>query len=474
MDDQIVPANARALANVDFSKFEAYLTSLGLPTEHIIASPEERARIMLAIPEFVSSLPIDVKRDARYLSKFIAGSAVGLFDASLNYVWNEVVINLRKKAVVYGLDLFFDEAVGGSLRAQYSTEDDLAGIKDKTLLDTCLKLELISEIVYKKLVHILDMRNDIGSSHPTTYSINAYELLGWLQTCINEVLREEASKSAITVKQIVENIKRATTLLDRSIVQNFSDSINDISLNLVSNLLTTLFGIYVTIGTDQIVRQNILQIATFVWARSKDSKKYDLGFAIDNYRTNLDEQKVRLSESFFEACDGNRYLSISARSVKLDILCDELMKVHEEWDNFYHEVPLIKQLMTYIKRSDDIPEDRKEKIIKTVLICRIGREVGYCNGVSPAGKLFYDKFLGLLNREQVILLLQLMNESTIRSSMYGSIRTGNMKEILRVIKNATLGDRINEIIDYLLTLDNYENTIDLRKYQKLARGIIII
>jgi hypothetical protein len=40
-----------------------------------------------------------LKKDARYLSKFIAGSAVGLFDASLNFVWNEVVLSLRKKVV---------------------------------------------------------------------------------------------------------------------------------------------------------------------------------------------------------------------------------------------------------------------------------------------------------------------------------------------------------------------------------------
>ena len=29
--------------------------------------------------------------------KFVVGAAIGLFDASLNYVWNEVVLNLRKK-----------------------------------------------------------------------------------------------------------------------------------------------------------------------------------------------------------------------------------------------------------------------------------------------------------------------------------------------------------------------------------------
>ena len=210
MENELQSKKEQTLITTDFSKFETYLSELNLPTDNIIASPEERFRIMNAMPEFITSLPPEVTKDARYLSKFIAGAAVGLFDASLNFVWNEVVINIRKKVVLYGLDLFFDEAVGIDTRSEYKTEDDLSGIKDRTLLDTCLKLELISDIVHNKLVHILDMRNNIGASHPTQYSINSYELLGWLQTCINEVLNQNASDSAITVKKIITNIKKTT------------------------------------------------------------------------------------------------------------------------------------------------------------------------------------------------------------------------------------------------------------------------
>lgn len=105
-----------------------------MPTENIIASLPERQIIEKNLPTFIDSLPAEVKRDARYLSKFVAGAAIGLFDASLNYVWNEVVLNLREKVVVYGLDMFFDAAVGGGRRELYSTEEDLSGLKDNTLL----------------------------------------------------------------------------------------------------------------------------------------------------------------------------------------------------------------------------------------------------------------------------------------------------------------------------------------------------
>jgi len=105
-----------------FKDFESFLVSRNLPVDCIVASPEERFRVMNVIPDFIDSLPMEVRQNARYLSKFIAGAAVGLFDASLNFLWNEVVVNLRKKAIAYGLDLFYDEAVGGKNRIDFKTE----------------------------------------------------------------------------------------------------------------------------------------------------------------------------------------------------------------------------------------------------------------------------------------------------------------------------------------------------------------
>ena len=62
------------------------------------------------------------------------GAGSGLFDYALNAIWNEVVIDLRKKAALYGLDIFFDAAAGGSkTREFYKTEDDLAALKDSVL-----------------------------------------------------------------------------------------------------------------------------------------------------------------------------------------------------------------------------------------------------------------------------------------------------------------------------------------------------
>lgn len=186
-----------------------------------MASQDERRTIGENLEALIRGLPAEVKKDARYLSKFVIGAGFGLFDCSLNAVWNEVVLSLRRKAAVYGLDIFFDSAVGGSkAREDYKTEDDLASLKDSVLLDTCRKLELISDITYKKLKHILDMRNDIGISHPANYAINAYELLGWLKTCVSEVLNDNPTEAALQVQVFIKNLREGIDPLDNGKVQS--------------------------------------------------------------------------------------------------------------------------------------------------------------------------------------------------------------------------------------------------------------
>lgn len=474
MENEIQSYNNGTTVTTDFSKFEEYLVSLKLPTENIIASPQERNLIMDALPKFILSLPEENRKDARYLSKFIAGAAVGLFDASLNFVWNEVVINLRRKVIIYGLDLFFDEAVGGKNRDNFSTEEDLAGIKDRTLLDTCLKLELISELVHKKLVHILDMRNDIGSSHPNQYSINSYELLGWLQTCINEVIKEEASKSSITVRQIIDNVKRSTSKFNKDYIAQFETSIKEVSKVLIGNLLTTLFNLFISNKTDSIVKQNISLLVPIVWNEALDSKKYSLGIQIANFKANLDAEKVKNAELFFDICDGKRYLTESDRIVTLSELSENLQQTHYAWDNYYNEVPIARDIMAFIKKSEDIPEAIEVKLIEAFLTCRIGREVSWHHGISPNGLKYYNHFFELLNQNQVILVLKSIIKPEFSSCFYGSIRTENFKNLLEMIKEKIpLTERIKDVIDFLLSEPDISNIAHSKKFSELSKGIIL-
>jgi hypothetical protein len=106
----IVSTTSNSLIDPQSQRLVDFLRDVGLPYDNIMADPSERAIVAANLPGYLRSLPAEVKRDARYLSKFVIGAGSGLFDYALNAIWNEVVIDLRKKASLYGLDIFFDDA----------------------------------------------------------------------------------------------------------------------------------------------------------------------------------------------------------------------------------------------------------------------------------------------------------------------------------------------------------------------------
>lgn len=474
MSTDVTVKSGTGLLATDTTKFEAYLEHLGLPTENIIAPLAERKNIENNLPAFIESLPPEVKRDGRYLSKFVAGAAIGLFDASLNYVWNEVVLNLREKVVVYGLDMFFDAAVGGGRRELYSTEEDLSGLKDNTLINTCRKLELISDVVYTKLNHILTMRNDIGASHPNVYSINAFELLGWLQTCVQDILNDKPSASAIQIKSFIENLKKSTVVLDEATILSMERPLNDLSLQNTDNLLNSVFGIYVANATSNVVRKNIALFAPHIWNRSSDNVKYKLGVTIDGYKNNLHNEKHALGMEFFSFCGGNRYQSLDSRIIALDGHADDLLEARYAWDNFYNEPPHIRKILSYLGTENDLPVERSQKIIKTVLICRIGKGIPYNTGVSPAGKPLYDQFFNLLGDQNIILTLIAMHSNEVRVNLDNRYCQDHMVSVLGILKSNARSERIQEILDYLIANKTILNKIhNDKRYKDLAKNHII-
>jgi len=473
MNNEVIPQQGTELLSTDVTRFEEYLDRLGLPTDNIIAALPERQVIEQNLPGFIESLSPEVKRDALYLSKFVAGAAIGLFDASLNYVWNEVVLNLRHKAIVYGLDMFFDAAVGGNRRDLYSTEEDLAGIKDNTLINTCRKLELISDIVYTKLHHILTMRNDIGASHPNTYSINGFELMGWLQTCVKDVLNDKPSESAIQIKSFVDNLKVSANVLDETAIRSMERPLADLSLQNTDNLLNSVFGIYVSDKTGNIVRKNIALFAPHIWQRSSENVKYKLGVTLDGYRNNLHEEKHRLGLEYFGFCDGNRYQSLESRIIALDGHADDLLEARYAWDNFYNEPPHMRKILSFLETENDIPSERASKIIKTILICRIGKGIPYNNGVSPSGKPLYDKFFSLLGDSNIILTIIAMHSNEVRVQLDNKICQGHMINVLAMLRANARSERIQEIIDHLMANSGILHKIHMDKnYKELTKNHI--
>lgn len=449
------------------------LQILGLPSDNIIADPKERQIINENLPAYIQSLEDGIKKDARYLSKFVVGAGFGLFDYALNSVWNEVCISLRKKAIAYGLDIFFDSAVGGKLREHYQNEEDLAGLKDIVLLDTCKKLELITETTYKKLAHILDMRNDIGISHPTNYNINAFELLGWLQTCVQDVLNDQPSEAAIQVKAFIDNLKTGREILNDREIKIITPQIKSLASYHCSNILRTIFGIFVSPDISTEVRKNIALLAPIVWDSSPDEIKYKLGITLEGYNNNLHTDKYKYGIMFFEVCNGNKFRSPTEKLVAIESLSEELIDKHKGWDNFYNEVPVAQRIMSFIDKTTDIPGEIADSLILNFMFCRVGKGVEYCEGVSPAGKKYYSKFFKLLGDTYVPSFIIGLTNYEIQRRLGNKICLYQGKQMIEEVMSRVVNERYLECLEYLLTkMKTHGKAVFDTSFKKLSSGFI--
>ena len=450
-----------------------FLDSMGLPSDNIIADLPQREIIGKNLPEYIYKLPSELKQDARYLSKFVVGAGFGLFDYALNSVWNEVVLSLRQKAIAYGIDYFFDNAVGASVRAAYQKEEDLAGLKDNTLLNTRQKLELISETTYKKLSHILDMRNDIGISHPTNATINAFELLGWLQNCVEDVIQDQPSPAALQIKGFIDNLKQHTVIIDQTTIDSITVQIKALHTHHCDNIIRTLFGLYVNPSSDQILRKNISLFVEAVWNCCSDEAKYNLGIILEGYNVNLHQDKYNLGDEFFKLVNGNSFRTKNEKIHILNNLLNELKDTHYEWDNFYHEVPIAEKISSFITKSSDFPPEIVNKLIRYLLLCRVGKGTNYKNGVSPGALGFYNHILLTLPEDYIPIFIAELTHYEI----YQKLSRNNARQffipLLVEMRKQLISDKYKEVFDYLISeLPKTEGILRNSHFKKITSAFI--
>ena len=209
MNDLIVLNNnelAKKLTEYDEKMLNIY-NYLGLPTENILVGIEERKKVFKNIEDVVDLLEPDITIKSTYISKFLSAVSAGLFDAALNYLWDETVNQLRYRIAQYDIQYFFDLAVTSDKRNKLSTEADLVKIDDSELIQGAKEIGLISDVGYRMLDNIKFMRNWASAAHPNQIELTGLQLISWLETCIKEVISLPLSNITIEIRKLLYNIK---------------------------------------------------------------------------------------------------------------------------------------------------------------------------------------------------------------------------------------------------------------------------
>lgn len=364
-----------------------YLGHNGLPYENIIVEVTERAKVIDNFESAIRELDCKKKLSSLYLSKFVAAVASGLFDAALNYLWDETINCLRVKICTFDVTYFYDNInVFPELRDKLKTDDDMVLLSDDVLINGARNLDYITDIGYKRLMFIKEMRNWISAAHPNQSTITGFDLLSWLETCVREVINSEVSTKTIRLGQFLKNIREQT--LEDETAASIISFIGELHTNQIDTLLIALYSIYCNKESNTHTRNNILKIVKTIWSFSSDEIKYQIGMKHGEFALRADSVSERLSNELINHVQGRNYLPENIRTVEIDQVLNSLYNANINSNNFYSEPPLALMLKKYVENSI-IPKQIESRYVKVLVFVYLTNGYGIAWNAEP----IYEKLI---------------------------------------------------------------------------------
>ncbi len=440
----------------DFEKgLLGFLDQQNLPAQSIFVAVNQRAVVFQNIGNVLMHINTEKKQQSIYLSKFIAAVASGLFDAALNYLWDETIFELRQRVAQYDISYFYDNAISNvEKRKKLNSVDDLTKIEDSELIHGAKKMGLISELGFKHLDYILYMRNWASAAHPNQNEITGLQLISWLETCIKEVIALPLSIGAVQIKQLLNNIRTV----------NISDiearEIAALSLNLiqeqVNNLVSGLFGIYIRPDTVPQARQNIHRLLPLLWDRVDEQTRLTLGANYGKYAAINDQERKRSTRQFLEIVSAISYIADDFRISEIESAIDNLLLAHRQPSNFYNEPAFARAIKNIVGSEGKIPASLNRKYIIGLV------EVYLTNGHGVAwnAEPIYRSLIDLFDSIQAVYTILSFYEDSIASKLQFLLCKEKYFELLEMMKNKVSAPAIKELIE---EIENFKGPIDKLK-----------
>lgn len=98
----VTPVNLSSDLNVTLSHINNIMQSFNLPRD-IISSDQEIAYARRDLPRKIMRIPEELRDEL--IVRMCVATSVGLFDGAINYIWNAVILTLKRKVKNFGLAL---------------------------------------------------------------------------------------------------------------------------------------------------------------------------------------------------------------------------------------------------------------------------------------------------------------------------------------------------------------------------------
>lgn len=443
-----VPIENKSLLETTVGEYQAqlgdFLASIGLPKDSILVDISQRKRVIENVPSIVANIAIKERKESLYISKFVAACSSGLFDAALNYLWDETINNLRKKIDLFDLEYFKSTLDDEDTKKRIKTLDDLKKLDDWCIVRGCSATGIISEIGFKHLDYIRDMRNWVSAAHPNHVQLTGLQIISWLETCIIEVLGKEPSLPAIQAKQLLHNIRENTLTQDD--IKPIEQALEIAPKDIIITVFKTIFGMFVAPETKVEVKNNIRFIARTLWSVLPEEQRRETGIKNANWAANADIARRDASREFLETVEALSYLPPETLNLEMYQSIQMLKNAHFGLNNFYNEAPYARLLRKYIPENGNIPEEVRWEYVKTITLCYIGN--GW--GVAWTAATIYSELFGKFTEKEYKVYISLFKDADFSSRMQFSQCTNIYRNYLKIISERVVNETMKRMINHIL------------------------
>ena len=426
------------------TQLESYLAYVGLPKDHILVPYDRRGPVFQNVPTVLASLTGDQRLEAVYISKFVVACAVGLFDAALNYLWNETVRNLREKVARFDLQYFCDSVVSdGNKPPIIRSEADLEKLDDWELIRGCRFTGIITENGFRHLDYVRSMRNYVSAAHPNQNEITGLQIVGWLEACTLEVLAKEPAGPVIEIRKLLHNLR--TQHLSEGDVPAIKSALPSLPEDLSSSLLRAIFGMYTDTGMDSRVRDNIKLVAKSIWDAAPVDARREAGIKQATLAVNGEVPRSNLAREFIEVVGGLEFLPDSTLSPEISMALDNLVTAHDGWNNFRAEAAPARLLHRLVPVTGRVPVPILKKYVKTLTMCTIGN--GF--GVSRSAQEYYDDLISRFSDNDILAFVNLVGDQETASRLQFPGCAQRFKSLAAGLSERVVRPRLKEILTFI-------------------------
>jgi len=410
-------------------------TALKIPRD-TIASDEQILYAWNSLPRVLTSIPIELR--SKWVAKMCVAVSCGLFDSWINYIWNEMISELRNKVKRFWLAIVWEIT-----EKKDFDETKLNDLKDSELLSLVLKLNLITEEAYFHLDQCRDIRNYFSAAHPPIWELDEYELISFTNKCVKYWLSNETNPIWVNLWEFIFSLKAQK--YDEEQIKTWSKKIRSTHEAQRELLFSTLYWIYCDPNSNEETRVNSLNIYISLIDIVNPIVKSNLLEAHQNYIIKWNKQSAYASQQFFEKIWNLDLLWESERHSIIVKACKNLLDVHYSMNNFYNEPPFAERLYE-ITTWASVPLTAKEMFVEAVLICGMWNWYWVSNAAFP----YYKKLVSNFSPKEVDIALKMSeNKDTNvwRHLTYWRTYLNNFKTLISWIDISTVSSELKHVYE---------------------------